>query len=143
MADPAMWRSKTGSNIFRSNTHVQEPQDVGSNPILDRQNSNMHGGNQTGTYPIYSQEPASRDWAATRPVNACYPPFFPELSDYRGIDGAVHIDVNGQYDFPIIRRAFDTNWGQWHIQYDLHKKWMPRESIRRWEPNGQPDSLVV
>jgi hypothetical protein len=40
----------------------------------------------------------------------------------------------------MIPRAFDTNWGQWHIQYYLHKKWMPRECIIGWEPNGQPDS---
>jgi hypothetical protein len=139
MADPSMCRSKTGSNMPRPNTHVQEPHDVGSKPILDRQNPDMHGANQTVAYSIYSQEPTSTDWASKRPLNACYTSFLRELSDHRGIDCALSVDVNGLCDFLIMPRAFDTNWGQWHIHYFLPKKSMPRECIRRWEPNGQPN----
>jgi hypothetical protein len=119
---------------------MQEPHDVRSNPILDRQNLDTHGANQTVTYPIYSQEPTSTDWATKRLLKACYPPLRPELSNYRAIDGALHRDINRLYYFPVMPCAFDANWGQWDIQYYLHKKWMPREYIRRWDPNGQPDS---
>jgi hypothetical protein len=78
MADAGMWRSETGSNMPNPKAHVQEPHDVGSNPILDRQTPDTHGANQTLTYPIDSREPTSGDWAAKSLLNACDTPFLRE-----------------------------------------------------------------
>jgi hypothetical protein len=49
MADPNLRRNTTCSNMPRPKAHVQEPHDVGSNPILDRQNPDTHDADQTVT----------------------------------------------------------------------------------------------
>jgi hypothetical protein len=96
MEGSSMWRSKTTSGkILKPNSYVQAPPDVGSNPILDRQNPNLHGANTTLTYPIYSQEVNNDEWAKLRPLHKCYAPFLPELAHYVRDDDAIHLPGNG------------------------------------------------
>jgi hypothetical protein len=134
-----MWRARaSGAPLSKLNSQVPSPQDVGSNPVKDREDPSVHGVNSTFPYKVYSQEESPEEWAARRPMPKCYAHYLPELQRYVGVDGAIHLPFNGLIYLPIIPRAFDGTWGQWHIPWYLHKKWVIRELVLRFENNGSP-----
>jgi hypothetical protein len=131
-----MWRSKAlGGMIPKPSSMVNEPQKVGSDPVKERQDSSVHGVNTSFLYKIYAQEKTAKEWAIKRPLNKCYAPYLPELRRYVNMDGAIELPVNGLIYLPIIPRAYDPAWGQWHIPWYLHKKWVIRELTLKFENN--------
>jgi hypothetical protein len=105
MVDPSIWRSKTNREpgmIPCQNASGSEPHDIGSNPVLDRQNLDRHGANQTFAYLISSQESTGKDWSVKQLHDACHAPFLPELSKYQRRYDELPGDGNDFHYFPII-----------------------------------------
>jgi hypothetical protein len=139
MDGSSMWRARASVPLLNKlSSQVSAPQDVGSNPNKDRGHPDAHGTNYTFPYKVYSQEETPEDWATKRPIPKCYTPYLPELHRYIESDGAIHLPFNGLIYLPIIPRAFDGTWGQWHIPWYLHKKWIIQELSLRFENNGSP-----